>query len=127
MKDENGGLLADSHNVLNRWKIYFSELLNVCRVSDVNRMWIHTAEPFKFETAIAYLKKCKLPGSGQILAEMIQAGGETLWSEIHKLRVDVPQGLWSQRFKSPPQKKPLVLSHNRLGTKTNWLAVICKS
>jgi hypothetical protein len=91
MKDENGGLLADSH-ILNKWKNYFSELLNVCRVSDVRQMGIHIAKPlildpspFEFETATADLKKCKLTGSGQILAEMIQAGGETLWSEIHKL------------------------------------------
>jgi hypothetical protein len=24
VKDENGDLLADSHNILNRWKYYFS-------------------------------------------------------------------------------------------------------
>ena len=36
-KDENGDLLADSHNILNRWKNYFSQLLNVHRVSDVKR------------------------------------------------------------------------------------------
>jgi hypothetical protein len=35
MKDENGNLLADSHNILNRWKNYFSQLLNVHNVSDV--------------------------------------------------------------------------------------------
>jgi hypothetical protein len=29
MKDENGDLLADSHNILNRWKNYFSQLLKV--------------------------------------------------------------------------------------------------
>jgi hypothetical protein len=28
MKDENGDLLADSHNILNRWKDYFS--VNEC-------------------------------------------------------------------------------------------------
>jgi hypothetical protein len=33
--DENGDLLADSHNILNRWKNYFSQLLNVHNVSDV--------------------------------------------------------------------------------------------
>jgi hypothetical protein len=37
------------------------------------------------EIAIAKLKKYKSPGSDQILAELIQAGGETLQSEIHKL------------------------------------------
>jgi hypothetical protein len=33
--DENCDLLADSHNILSRWKNYFSLLLNVYRVSDV--------------------------------------------------------------------------------------------
>jgi hypothetical protein len=35
MKDKNGDLHAYSDNILNRWKNYFSQLLNVCRVSDV--------------------------------------------------------------------------------------------
>jgi hypothetical protein len=29
VKNENGDLLADSHNILNRWKNYCSQLLNV--------------------------------------------------------------------------------------------------
>jgi hypothetical protein len=37
--------LADSHNILNRWKNYFSQLLSVHRVSDVRQIEIHTAEP----------------------------------------------------------------------------------
>jgi hypothetical protein len=41
--------------------------------------------PFEFEIAIARLKEYKLPGCVQIPAELIQAGGETLQSEIHKL------------------------------------------
>jgi hypothetical protein len=45
VKDENGDLLADSHNILNRRKNYFSQLLNVHRVSDVKQIEIHTAEP----------------------------------------------------------------------------------
>jgi hypothetical protein len=45
VKDENGDLLADSHNILNRWKNYFSQLLNVHRASDVRPIEIHTAEP----------------------------------------------------------------------------------
>jgi hypothetical protein len=43
VKDENGDLLADS-NILNRWKNYYSQLLNVHRVSDVRHIEIHTAE-----------------------------------------------------------------------------------
>jgi hypothetical protein len=45
VKDANGDLLADSHNILNRWKNYFFELLNVHNVSDVRQTNAHTAEP----------------------------------------------------------------------------------
>jgi hypothetical protein len=45
VKDENGHLLADSHNIVKRWKNYFSPLLNVHRVSAVRQTEIHTAEP----------------------------------------------------------------------------------
>jgi hypothetical protein len=45
VKDENCDLLAGSHNILNRWKNYFSQLLNVHGVSDVRQIEIHTAEP----------------------------------------------------------------------------------
>jgi hypothetical protein len=40
VKDENGDLLADSHNILNRWKNYFSQLLNVHNVSEVGHTWL---------------------------------------------------------------------------------------
>jgi hypothetical protein len=39
----------------------------------------------KAEAAIGKLKRYKYPGFDQIPAELIQAGGETLCSEIHKL------------------------------------------
>jgi hypothetical protein len=39
--------------------------------------------PFEVEITIAKLKKCKSPGSDQIPAEHIPAGGEALRSEIH--------------------------------------------
>jgi hypothetical protein len=42
VKDENGDLLADPHNILNRWKNYFSQLLNVHRASDGRQMEKHT-------------------------------------------------------------------------------------
>jgi hypothetical protein len=54
---------------------------------------IHTAEPlvlvpepshFEVEIAIAKLNKYKSSGTGQIPAKLIQAGGETLHSEIYK-------------------------------------------
>jgi hypothetical protein len=46
VKDENGNLPADSHNILYRWKNYFSQLLNVHRVSDVRQIEIRTAKHF---------------------------------------------------------------------------------
>jgi hypothetical protein len=59
---------------------------------DVRQIEVHTAEPLvsdpsclEVEIAIAKLKKCKSPGSDQILAELIQTGGEMLLSAIHKL------------------------------------------
>jgi hypothetical protein len=45
VKNENGDLLADSHNVLNKWKNYFSQLLNVHNVSDVRQIEEQTADP----------------------------------------------------------------------------------
>jgi hypothetical protein len=68
VKDENGDLLTDSHSMLNRWKNYFSQLLNVRvhGVSDVRQIEIHTAQPlvpdpspFEFEIAISTLKMFK--------------------------------------------------------------------
>jgi hypothetical protein len=92
VKDRNCDLLADSHSILNRWKKYFTQLLKVDMMSDVRQIEIHTAEslvpdpsPFEVEIALAKLKTYKLPGSGQIPAELIRAGCETLQSEIHKL------------------------------------------
>jgi hypothetical protein len=44
VKDENGDLFADFNNILNSWKNYFSQLLNVHRISDVRQTEIHTAQ-----------------------------------------------------------------------------------
>jgi hypothetical protein len=50
----------------------------VYNVSDIRLIEVHTAEPLvpgpsrlEVEIAIAKLKKCKSPGSDQILAELI--------------------------------------------------------
>jgi hypothetical protein len=45
VKDENGDLHADSCNILNKWKNYFSELLILHSVSDVMYIEIYTPEP----------------------------------------------------------------------------------
>jgi hypothetical protein len=71
---------------------YFSQLLNIHNVSDVWQVEIHSNESLvpgpshvEVEIAIAKLKKYKYPGNDQILAELIQAEGETLVSVIHRL------------------------------------------
>jgi hypothetical protein len=70
----------------------FSQLLNVHGVNDVRQTEIHTAEPlvpdpsaFEVEMAIQKLRRHKSPGTDQIPAELIQSGGRTFRSEIHKL------------------------------------------
>jgi hypothetical protein len=92
VKDKNGDLFADFHNILNRSKNYFSQVLNVHNVSDVRQVEIHVAESLvpgpsrlEVEIAIAKLKKYKSPDSDDILTELIQAGGKILLSAVHKL------------------------------------------
>jgi hypothetical protein len=85
-----GDLLVEPHKILNRWKNYFSQLLNVHGAGGVRHTEMHIAEPFvpepsasEVEVAIGKLQRYKSPGVDEIPAELIQAGGETLHSEIH--------------------------------------------
>jgi hypothetical protein len=88
VKDENGDLLADSHNIFNRWKNYFSQLLNVHNVSDVRKIevayirlsYCTCSSHLEAETGISNLKKYKLLYNSHTTAESIQASGETLQS-----------------------------------------------
>jgi hypothetical protein len=70
--------------------------LNVYRISDVRQIELHAAEPlvpdpgpFEEEIAIAKLKRYQSPGSNQIPAQLIQAGGEKLQVKIHKLIISI--------------------------------------
>jgi hypothetical protein len=93
VKDERGDLLADPQKILTRRKNYFCQLLNVQGPGDIRQTEIHTAEPCvqepsasEFEVTIRKMKKYKAPGSDQI-----QAGGETLRSEIETYYADLEQ------------------------------------
>jgi hypothetical protein len=74
-------------------------------------MDIHTAQPLvlepsliEVEIAFGKLKSYKYPGTDQIPAELIRAGGETLCSEIHKLKCPT----WNKE-KLPEQWKESII------------------
>jgi len=89
-------LVADFHGIVARWRNYFSQLFNVHGVKDVGQAEIHTAEPLvpelsasEFELAIDKIKSHKSPGIDQIPAELIKAGGRTIYLEIRKLIISI--------------------------------------
>jgi hypothetical protein len=113
-------LLADSHNILNRWKKYFPQ--NVHNVSDIMQIEVHMAEPLEsgssnleVEIAIAKLKKYKSPGSDEIPSELIQAGGETLLSAIHKHIISV----WKKEELPDQWKESIIVPIHKKGDKTD--------
>jgi hypothetical protein len=82
VKDERGDLLADP-NILNWWKNYFCQLLNVHGTGGVRQTQMHIAElsvsecsASAVEVATGKLKSYKSPGVDQIPAELIQARGK---------------------------------------------------
>jgi hypothetical protein len=83
---------------------------------------MHTAEPFvpelsatEVEIAIGKLKSYNSPGVHQIPAELIQAGGETLRSEIHKLI----KLIWSKEELPHQWKESFVIPIHKKGDKTD--------
>jgi hypothetical protein len=87
---------------------------------DVRQIEIQTAEPlvpdpspFDVEIAIVKLKRYKSPGSDKIPAELIQAGGETLRSKIHKLI----NSSWSKKELPDQWKEYIILPINKMGDK----------
>jgi hypothetical protein len=82
---------------------------------------IHIAEPFvpepsaaDVEVAIRKMKRYKAPGSDQIPAELIQAGGETLHYEIQKLNMLI----WNKE-ELPHQWKESIVPIHKKGDKTD--------
>jgi hypothetical protein len=103
VKDENGDLLTDSHNILNRWK---------------------TCDAETFEQ----LKKYNSPGSEKIPAEVIQAQGEILLSAIHKLINSV----WNKEELSDQWKEFIIVPVHKKGDKTDcnnyrWISLLSTS
>jgi hypothetical protein len=120
--DERGDLLADPQKIPTRWKNYICQLLNVQGPGGIMQTEIHTAEPFvtepsaaEFEIAIRKMKWYKEPSSDQIPAELIQAGGETLHSEIHKLIILI----WNKEELPHQCKESIVVPIHKKGDKTD--------
>jgi hypothetical protein len=121
IKDENSNLLADPQNILNRWKHFFNQVLNIHGVHDVRQMDIHTAEPLvpklslvKVEIAVGKLKSYKSPGIDQIPAKLIKAGGETLYSESHILICSI----WNKEELPQQWKESIIVPIYKKGDKT---------
>jgi len=96
VKDDKDDLVADSRNILAKYRNYFSQILNVLGVNEVRQTEIHTAEPLvlepsasEFKVAIEKIKRHKSPGIDQTPAELIKAGGKTIGCEIHKLIISI--------------------------------------
>jgi hypothetical protein len=95
-------------------------------------MDIHTAEPLvpepsliEVEITIWKLKSYKSPGTDQIPAELIKAGGETLNSEIHRLICFI----WNNEELSQQWKESIVLPIHEKGDKTGcinyrWISLL---
>jgi hypothetical protein len=82
-------------------------------------MKIYTAEPlvpqpspFDAESATANLKRYKLPGTDQILAEMIHKG-ESLHSKTHK----VINSIWNKEAFPEQWKESIIVSVYKIGDK----------
>jgi hypothetical protein len=96
----------------------------VHNVSEVRQIEVHMAEPLvtgpshlEVEIANAKLKKYKSPGSDQILAELIQAGGEILLSVIHKFINSV----WNKEELPDQWKESIIVPVHKKSDKTDCI------
>jgi hypothetical protein len=94
----------------------------VHNVSDDKQTEVHMAEPLapgpnrlEVEITIAKLKKHKSPGSDEIPAELIQAGGEILLSALHKLI----NSIWNKEELPDQWKESIIVPVHKKGEKTD--------
>jgi len=120
VKDEKGDLVADTHSTVARWRNYFSQLFNMHGAKDVGQAEIHTAEPLvpepsasEVELTIDKLKSHKSPGVDQISAELIKAGGRTIFLEIHKLITSI----WKKEELPEEWKESIIVPIHKKGVK----------
>jgi hypothetical protein len=122
VKDEKGDLFADSHSIMARYRNYFSQILNIHGVSDVQQAEINTAEPLvpepsalEVESDIEKLKSHKSSGIDQIPAELIKADGRTIRCAIHKLII----AICNKEELSEGWKESIIVPIHKKGDKTD--------
>jgi hypothetical protein len=96
-------------------------VLYLYEVHDVRQMDIHTAEPLvpepslvEVETAIGNLKRYKSPGTDQIPAKLLKAGGETYF-KIHRLICSI----WNKEELPQQWKEFIIVPIHKKGDKTD--------
>jgi len=96
--------------------------LNVHEDIDIRQVEIHTVElivpepsAFDVELAIGKLKKHKSPGIDQIPAELIKAGGRTIFCAIHKLIISI----WNKEELPEEWKESIIVPIYKKGDKTD--------
>ena len=114
----------DSHSILVKWRNNFAQIFNVNEVIVVRQREIHSAQPlvpessaFEDEVAIEKLKRHKSPGTDQISAELIKAGGRKIRSEIHKLI----NYIWNKEELLEEWKESIVVRFYEKGDKTDFV------
>jgi len=85
VENETGDLLADSHNILKRWKYYFCWLLTIRGINNVSPRGMHIAKSLYLRLVLLrYKLLLQSSGIDQMVGELIQAGCITLHAKIHK-------------------------------------------
>ena len=91
-------------------------------LKDVGQVEIPTADPlvpetsaFEVELAIDKLKSHKSPGTDEIAAELIKAGGGTICLEIHKLITSI----WKKEKLPEEWKESIIVPIHKNGDKTD--------
>ena len=109
-------------SILNRWKSYFNNFLNINDQEEDNENTIHTAEPFIVEPVeldiqfiIDELKSHKAPGVDGIPAELFKSGGPSLHAAVHKLIL----AIWRQEKLPREWKKSIIIPIHKKGGENN--------
>ena len=105
-----------------RWRNHLSQLANAHGISYARQREIHTIKPlasessaFEDEICFEKLKRHKSPGTDQIPAELIKAGGRTISSEIHTLI----NSIWNKQELPEESKKSIIVPIYQKGDKTD--------